>query len=318
MPAIFARDRIIAGRNALAFDQTGPPPFQGGFSKFLDPVLDEDGHVAFIANVLGGIGIWSDADASILKRIALQGDEAPGVSSGRFARFGSISLQDGELLFSATLARGGAINSRNDQGVWTWTVRDGLKLQLREGVTTVSTITGPKTIQSIAVLTPVAGSLAQGRSHAHRSTGSPALAARVTFADGTQAVLEDDGAGNFRLDALASTSMPVNTYTASSLGETWSSFGFPGWSTDGTRLGFRANMRALSGTGAEGSGLFVDGDEGRLSLRVRNGDPAPDSFGSPIEGATFISFKDPRDWRHRRGVCLHRQAGRFQRDFTNR
>jgi hypothetical protein len=104
------------------------------YSKFLDPVLDDNGHVAFIATVAGQIGIWSDADDSTLKRIALQGDEAPGVPSGRFARFGSISLQDGQLLFSATLTKGGAINSRNDQGVWTWTAKDGFKLQLREGV----------------------------------------------------------------------------------------------------------------------------------------------------------------------------------------
>jgi hypothetical protein len=273
-------------------DRTGSPHLQY-FSRVLDPVLDEEGNVAFIATVAGRIGIWTDADGRTLKLIALQGDEAPGVPSGRFARFDSISLQDGQLLFSATLAKGGAINSRNDQGVWTWTAEGGLKPQLREGVTKVATTIGLKTVQSVAVLTPVAGSLAQGRSHTHHSSGSPALAARVTFTDGTQAVLADDGAGNFRLDAIATTGMPVSTYTGTVPVGSWSTFGFPAWSMDGARLGFRANMRSIYGTGSKGSGLFVDGGDGRLSLRVRQGDLAPDSSGSPIEGATFALFKDP-------------------------
>jgi hypothetical protein len=52
-------------------------------------------------------------------------------------------------------------------------------------------------------------------------------------------------------------------------------------------------MRSTSGKLRENTGLFVDGSDGRLSLRVRKGDPAPDSSGSPNEGATFASFKDP-------------------------
>jgi hypothetical protein len=203
-------------------------------------------------------------------------------------------LQDGHLLLFATLKKGSGVNDRNDQGVWSWTP-EGMRLQIREGVTQVTTPTGAKTIKSIAILPSVSGSLAQGRSHATRRAGSPALTARVTIADKTQAILEDDGAGNFRLGALAANRMPVNTYTGDPAlaNAQWDTFGFPGWSMDGSRLGFRANMRAIDGTNLKGSALFVDGADGRLSFRVRKGDPAPISSASPIEGATFTSFKDP-------------------------
>lgn len=146
-PAIFARDRIIAQKGSAAPDAVGNANLLY-FSKLLDPVIDERGHVAFIATAaeINGrnprMGIWSDVDGSTLKLIALQGGDAAGAASGRFAKFKSISLQDGQMLISATLMKGAGINSGNDHGVWTWTPDSGLKLQLREGVTKVNTTAG--------------------------------------------------------------------------------------------------------------------------------------------------------------------------------
>jgi uncharacterized repeat protein (TIGR02543 family) len=305
IPSLFAVDRLLARKGQPAQNESGGGSSEVLFASFRDPVIDEDGHVAFIATTIArngrrGSGVWSRDprvldNSSLLRSIAVTGSDSPGVLHGRWAKFSSVSVQNGQVLFAATLRHGGGINAKNDDGVWSWTTAGGMKLQLREGVTQVSTPAGPKTVKSFAILTPVAGSLAQGRSHAERTSGSPALAARVTFTDKSQAVLEDDGAGNFRLEALASTGMPINTYTADpALANTpWNAFGFPGWSLDGIRLGFLATMQSVGSKLTSDTGIFVDGTEGRLALRVRKGDQAPDPSASPVAGPTFVSFKDP-------------------------
>jgi hypothetical protein len=117
----------------------------------------------------------------------------------------------------------------------------------------------------------------------------------VIFTDKTQGILEDDGAGNFRLAALATSGMLVTAYTANPAlaGVQWNSFSFPSWSMDGSRLGFLAKMESATGKVSGNSGIFVDSAEGRLDLRVRKGDNAPDPSASPEAGATFKSLSDP-------------------------
>jgi hypothetical protein len=89
--------------------------------------------------------------------------------------------------------------------------------------------------------------------------------------------------------------MPANAYTGdpAHAGLQWNTFGFPGWGLDGERLGFLASMRSIGSKITSDSGIFVDSTDGRLDLRVRKGDEAPDPSASPVAKATFQGFKDP-------------------------
>jgi hypothetical protein len=49
-PAIFAGNRIVARRARAAPDESGKPQ-SFSFRDFLDPVIDEQGHIAFTAEV---------------------------------------------------------------------------------------------------------------------------------------------------------------------------------------------------------------------------------------------------------------------------
>jgi hypothetical protein len=83
-------------------------------------VLNNNGHIAFLANVRGPtrsntLGIWSDADG-IMKRIVAQGDIEPGGSGGKFRDFDQIVLPDvGGVVIEAGV--GGAGGGRK-QGLW--------------------------------------------------------------------------------------------------------------------------------------------------------------------------------------------------------
>jgi hypothetical protein len=58
-----------------------------------------------------------------LKQVALKGGDAPVIAGGRFANFTSVSLQDGQILFIATLEHGSGTNAGNDRGApWVWNI----------------------------------------------------------------------------------------------------------------------------------------------------------------------------------------------------
>lgn len=103
----------------LAPDASGATG-ESTFSSLGDPVLNNNGHIAFLANVRGPtrsntLGIWSDADG-IMKRIVAQGDIEPGGSGGKFRDFDQIVLPDvGGVVIEAGV--GGAGGGRK-QGLW--------------------------------------------------------------------------------------------------------------------------------------------------------------------------------------------------------
>lgn len=78
--------------------------------------------------------LWAGPSDSlaIVKR---EGDDAPGVTSGKFTAFGDPVLDDNNrLAFLGKLRSGSGITGANDQGIWA-TTGEGLKLIAREGVT---------------------------------------------------------------------------------------------------------------------------------------------------------------------------------------
>jgi hypothetical protein len=73
------------------------------------PALNAAGHVAFVAQIVGGSGTEGVflAERDRLKTIALAGDEAPGLPAGVLVGFDAPALNDNdELAFVATVRRG--------------------------------------------------------------------------------------------------------------------------------------------------------------------------------------------------------------------
>jgi hypothetical protein len=94
---------------------TGESPF----SNLGDPVLNNNGHIAFLASVRGPkpsntLGIWSDADGT-MKQVVAQGDIEPGGSGGKFLDFNQIILPDaGGVVIEASVSGLGG----RKQGLW--------------------------------------------------------------------------------------------------------------------------------------------------------------------------------------------------------
>lgn len=120
------------------------------FKAFGDPVINDDGEVAFTATLKSGVrtgddaGVWSDLGGT-LHLAWREGEQAPGLPTGKlFAKASWINLQDGALYIGATTSRKGS-------GVWKWdgttltkVVALGDGVLLTDGVThSVKTIVAP-------------------------------------------------------------------------------------------------------------------------------------------------------------------------------
>jgi hypothetical protein len=176
---------FVASTGLTAFDSTGIEV--GYFARFGHPVLNNNGAVAFIADlqplVYGArdqLGIFSNAGGTLVN-LALEGSAAPG--GGAFSSFNEIVLPDtGDLVFEATLS--GEPPSRNE-GVWalwngelTRVVGKGDSLDLRAPA---------KTVKSVVIFQLVPTALGQSRSF-DATTGN--LVFEATFTDGTWGIYE--------------------------------------------------------------------------------------------------------------------------------
>jgi hypothetical protein len=89
------------------------------YSKLGDPILNNNGRIAFLASVRGPkhsntLGVWSDADGT-MKRIVAQGDVEPGGSGAKFQDFDQIVLPDvGGVIIEAGVGGSGG----RKQGLW--------------------------------------------------------------------------------------------------------------------------------------------------------------------------------------------------------
>jgi hypothetical protein len=157
-----------------------------------DPVIDDAGRVAFPCS-LEGTGISSANDAAIVSNapggtlaiVAQEGTQAAGAPTGAvWKSFTSVSLPGGgagALIYGSMKQGAGGITSSTDKAVWSADSSGTMHLVLQEGVTEI----GGRVVKSFAALKAVSGSPAQTR--AFNSSGD--LVAKVTFADGDQAVV---------------------------------------------------------------------------------------------------------------------------------
>jgi hypothetical protein len=186
---------LVTGSGANLIARTGDPApdvigtgTAGIFSKLSDPVLNNNGAVAFIGDLarVDGIkaadqsGIWSNAGGT-LQNIAQQGSAAP--HGGAFSSFEQVVLPDtGDLVFQAALS---GVPSSQNNGVWalwngelTRVVGKGSMLELHAP---------EKTVKSFGIFLLVPTALGQSRSF-DPTTGN--LVFQATFTDGTWGIYE--------------------------------------------------------------------------------------------------------------------------------
>jgi len=110
------------------------------FNGFGSPLLNDDGHVAFSATLIGAgvttvndTGIWSQRGGA-LNLVAREGSQAPGAPAGlNFSTFANSVLNSAsQMAFTATLT-GAGVTTANDGGIWVQGLGGDLRLMAREG-----------------------------------------------------------------------------------------------------------------------------------------------------------------------------------------
>lgn len=275
----------LTGKTVLAGNPVQPiaslaqpaPGIAGAtFSLVRDPALNSGGTsdaVAFLADVTGtGIttvnntGLWSNFGGE-LQLLARENAPAPGTSA-RFKAFTAINVYADEVLITASLA-GAGVTTSNDAGVWSWTADHGMKLILREG----QHVLAGKTVATIRMLIPVAGSMGHGRHHLDKGFH----AARITCTNGSSAAifLDCTGSSPVVLPAAVSREAIVPGAMATSIG------------TPSGNAGGDAAFTAQLSTGPAVIFSRSESDGSRLNrIVVRRGDEiAP--------GIAWYTFRDP-------------------------
>ena len=179
---------FIAQAGATAPDPTGTGT-AGLFWRFADPVLNNNGAVAFVGVLKPGVdginwakqwGIWATTSGT-LTEIAQQGSAAPG--GGVFAAFDQMVLPDATgPVFLANLW---GLPHSEDEGIWAdW---DGTLTRVVVKGEAIDPHDTVETVTRINIFEVVPGAIGQSRSF-DASTGN--LAYELGFADGSWAIYE--------------------------------------------------------------------------------------------------------------------------------
>ncbi|MEQ1861239.1 MAG: choice-of-anchor tandem repeat NxxGxxAF-containing protein, partial [Chthoniobacteraceae bacterium] len=247
------------------------------FKAFADPVLDEAGHVAFLATLTGpGVRVGNDtvlgtdAFAGPVAIVAREGASVNGAGPMRIKAINDVSLNDGEVLFTAALGDGVLPN----RAAAFRALDDGLGPQL---VVQAGAAFGASKVKAFKLLGPVGGS--PGQSRAHMMAGNATFLA--LFTNGTRALIES---GNGTLtglvatgDATGGTMLPAATFKSLGL-----------VAADAPRAAFLATLNSGGGvTSSNSRGVFL-GEGMGFDPVARVSDPVPN-----IPGATFRTFSDP-------------------------
>jgi hypothetical protein len=182
---------VIARRGNLAPDASGAAS-EATFSELGDPVLNNNGKIAFIGSLkigVGGVmqsnsrGIWSDSDGA-MKEVVRQGDLEPGGSGGKFANFNQIVLPDiGGVIVEAQLS---GVPSSQNHGLWA-VAHDGSFQRLVQTGETVNAQESQKKIKNFRIFQTVPYFSGQTRSF---NAGSGNLVFQISFTDGSWGIFQ--------------------------------------------------------------------------------------------------------------------------------
>jgi len=174
----------------VVMEGAAAPGTSGTFSIFNDPVRNGLNEVAFVSTLRGTAPtVTGSSDTAVylasgttgVALVAREGSEAPETRGALFSRFKSLALPDSGPVFLASLVRGKAgVTAENDTGVWGLDSSDNLRLLLRKGQ-----VTNGRKVKAFQVLNSVPFSSNQTRVFNQNNE----LIARVTFADDVQAIV---------------------------------------------------------------------------------------------------------------------------------
>lgn len=272
------------------------------FKTFRDPVLGNDGKVAFVATV-AGFDVDSSNDTVIAREsftgsvriVAQEGHEAPGTGGAVFRALTSVSiksrLESNAVVFTGTLRAGTGeptVVSANDSGAWMIPYFENEPILLiREGVTKISD-SPTEYIKSFSVLKAVGGSPAQGRGH----TFTNEVVAQVTVNTGIQAIV------SFKPYEVPEIWTATGAEVGNVAGAEFLRLGFPSVGRDpGDDFSFPLYAMAMYGTMKTGLGGVTSADSrGIFEMSLFSGSwdcvaRVGDYAGGFDE--TYKSFKDP-------------------------
>lgn len=289
---IFAQGHLLAKVDeSVPGAGSGGLPSDAAFKGFKDPVIDEDGHVAFLATIKGtGVTtandtvVVSDGRTGTLEILAREGGVAPGTGGALFKGFSALSIRGGAsgggTLFTAALIQGGAVTSANDTGAWWQPTAEPAVLKLvREG-----DAFGAETIKSFILLKALGGSPGHGRGQSERDFALVQLSLTGgTIARQVQAYAEPN-----RLEELFGTG---DVLGGSVLPEaTWSKVGLASGDSV-SNMSVLASLTPKVGgvASANAKGIFVTHNGASWSPLARLGEAASGLSST----AAFSGFKDP-------------------------
>lgn len=261
-------------------------PGGGKFKSFSDPVLSQNGRIAFTAKLTGvpgsqSTGVYSNFVSGTLQQVLQQGKQVTGMAQGIVLQsVSSISLRNTQLVGLIKVAgKSAGVTGANSTVLYGFTSLSGTEL-LRTGEDITLAEGDPTTIKSLTVFTPPKGSAGQGRNHSVFR-----VLARATLADKRTVLLADTAA-----DSITQLLYTGQTASAISGDATWKSFGLPAIDAAGTRYVTLAGLTPGDGdvTKNDDTALIYSADAMNFTSFAREGGTAPGAG-----DATYASFQDP-------------------------
>ena len=251
------------------------------FKSFKDPVINNNGEVAFLAAIGGATpttnkGLWSNF-GGMLQLVARNGSPAPGIPGAILRGVKSAVITDGGVIFTGVLQIGpGSVTGGNDIALWYWEPGDGSQLLFREGQS-MSPGGTPETVQNFKALVSVAKSPGHGR------TFGAEVTMLVKFVSGKTAIVEVSP-GFTEIEVYTG-----GTLTSAIPGAVWKKFGIPATNQFGQYAFLGLLENGLGGiSSAVNAAIFAGGGAATLDLIAQKGDDAPG-----IASGKFASFKSP-------------------------
>jgi hypothetical protein len=261
------------GSLALAVRSGTAAPGGGVFAKFGDPLLNNEGRIAFTATLQTGVqgviastanGIWQISPEGTLSLVARAGSAAPGTGGALFSGFTAMVLPDTKgPVFTATLTiNGTAVTTANNSGLWATNNSSTLVLVARKGAQPTPTLT------AFSIFSAEAGR--NGQSRHFRNNGNLLLTAQ--FGTGPVGLYK----ASYPTFAITPNSPAVANLSAApgAGGALFSALGNPIINSAGAF----AFAGTLSGNGVlttTNSGIWLYGANGTGSQVVRTGQSAP-------------------------------------------
>lgn len=256
----------------------------GSYGLFGTTTLNNDGHTAFLAQLIPNSGtaigaVWSEAGGAGARLVAADTRPAPGVPNAVFASLSNTQpfINDaGQTLFRGNLAVGvGGVTSSNNSGIWIADPWQAPTLVLREGdpvpgsTATFSEQTGVSD-RSFARF----NSAGQATVH-HRLTGASSTTDFGIWVEAIgQSTVQLAREGSFAAGYPAGSAY----YGSLAASPTMNDLGV---------IAFYGTVVPFPGQASSGEVIWI-GTPGNVQRILRNGDPAPG-----LAGATFVDLETP-------------------------